>query len=188
MPVLGEIQHGFEIGKKGSRNRYIWNACGDCGKERWVLLRHNAPLNLRCHGCSNKLKRPHRKHVWMQGDKNSNWRGGRSLTKDGYIRVLTQPANFFYPMANHSYVLEHRLVMARHLGRCLQDWELVHHLNGIKTDNRLANLCLTMEQYHDKHTVNKQLQERIKHLEARVTLLEAELVLSNAEKGITNSK
>lgn len=68
----------------------------------------------------------------------------RIVTNQGYAVVLPEPDD---PVAGmtHSvsgYVLEHRLVMARHLRRPLRANETVHHLNGERADNRLENLQL----------------------------------------------
>ena len=86
---------------------------------------------------------------WKKGKRIIGKNGNQNLTTQGYIAIRAYPENPFYSMANKSrYILEHRLVMAKHLGRCLQKWEIIHHKNGIKTDNRIDNLELTMNGAH----------------------------------------
>lgn len=72
------------------------------------------------------------------GSWNGAWKGGRRTSKDGYI--LTR---FEHPRSTQSgYFLEHVLVMEAHLGRLLQEGEVVHHRNGNRKDNNINNLEL----------------------------------------------
>jgi hypothetical protein len=72
------------------------------------------------------------------GSLHKGWKGGRLLNKDGYVEIYS-PGHPNSKKHTH-YILEHRLVMEKMLGRFLSKKEVVHHKNGVKTDNRPENL------------------------------------------------
>lgn len=68
-------------------------------------------------------------------------RTSRGWTSGGY-RYVPVDADEAHLVDGSLYTAEHRLVIARHLGRPLADDENVHHRNGDRMDNRLENLEL----------------------------------------------
>lgn len=188
---VGDVVKGYDIGKaKGAYfNKFLRHACISCGKERWVQIEKGKPRTERCFPCAIK----HRKREYLRGPNNHFWKGGRHVAGYGYMTIKVYPDNFFYPMATaNGYILEHRLVMANHLGRCLHPWEIVHHKNGDRVDNRLENLELTASP--GEHSVNhsrgyrhgyiKGLRDgrlaQIRKLTDRITELESRPCLQNA--------
>jgi len=67
----------------------------------------------------------------------AKWKGGKFKT-NGYVYIW-QPN---HPNSVKKYIMEHRLVMEQYLGRYLTKKEVVHHINGIRNDNRIENLML----------------------------------------------
>lgn len=77
------------------------------------------------------------------GENHGSWKGGTWKDSNGYVWVRIAPDDPLREMANSTmYLAEHRLVMARHLGRPLTKKETVHHINGKRDDNRIENLQL----------------------------------------------
>lgn len=81
------------------------------------------------------------------GGKNCNfWNGGKGKTSRGYNLVLCPD---HHRADSRGYVLEHILVFETETGISVPAGCCIHHLNGIKDDNRIENLCMMT---HSAHT------------------------------------
>ena len=87
--------------------------------------------------CSNKCRGDWRKRNLLPINK--IWWNGGTRKNNGYIQIF----NKNHPYKNNAnYVMEHHLLMEKHLDRYLKPEEIIHHINGIKDDNRIENLIL----------------------------------------------
>lgn len=80
------------------------------------------------------------------GPENPAWRGGAITRrpKGNYIgpRYVRCPEDLLCMARSDGYIMEHRLVMARRIGRPLARTEVVNHINHNPRDNRPENLEL----------------------------------------------
>ncbi|MDD5064961.1 MAG: HNH endonuclease [Phycisphaerae bacterium] len=72
-------------------------------------------------------------------ENNGNYKGGH-INQAGYRIIYNGKRK----------ILEHRYIVEKHMGRKLKNYEIVHHINGNKTDNRVENLKIVTRSTHQK--------------------------------------
>jgi hypothetical protein len=86
------------------------------------------------HFCSNDCK-----FLAQKREQHPGWKGGRNVSH-GYIQVRNGKGRQF----------EHRVVAEAKIGRPLAPGEVVHHINGVKSDNRPENLEILSNEEHSR--------------------------------------
>lgn len=76
------------------------------------------------------------------GKDHPRWNNGRAQIASGYVLIK---------IGYKKYEFEHRLEVEKDMGRKLSPREVVHHINGIKNDNRISNLVVMTRAEHASH-------------------------------------
>lgn len=137
---IGQIASARQLNKKNCTNRFVYAVCEGCGKGRWVRLLRGKPRHRLCKSCVAKIRSTGRHR-----ELNNCWKGGQYYS-GGYVFVLKPD----HPHArDDGYIKRAWLVLEEKLGRYLLPGSDVHHINGIKDDDRPENV---IELSHSEHS------------------------------------
>lgn len=185
----GSIIHWDEYHRTAVGVRKVPVTCGRCRRKRSILdgNARKPYLTGYCYTCN----QAHLRENMPSGARHRDWKGGHFISSNGYpainIRALEGRAReIALQMARAIHgkpavIHEHRLVMALHLDRPLLREEIVHHKNGVKTDNRIENLELTNQSEHQK--MDRKYYDMWKHATTRIAELETELLRCREGRG-----
>lgn len=204
---IGDIRRRNQVGLKG-KQKVRWSKCTSCGIEKWAMVPvkedylcvscnsrkwmkeanivlNNAPhkIDCKCHRC--RIGKG-----YFKGANNPMWNGGEQKLKSGYIYSWVSDNSPYRCMCaainnRRNYVAKHRLIMAEHIGRPLLRSETVHHINGIRDDNRIENLELWSSSHQSGQRIDDQIKWAIELLKTHNYTIKKN---KHNEKRISNDK
>lgn len=130
------------------KNKYF---CKNCKDTNWLI-------QCACGKCNKIISRGSGKGYTRRfllnhgprGKQHWNYKIGVTKSSQGYLissGCYDNPKSY-----KLGTMFEHRLIMSQYLDRPLESFEEVHHINGIKTDNRIENLQLIINIEHGRLT------------------------------------
>ncbi len=113
-----------------------------------------SPMKGKTHSFATREKN-RKSHLKLFQDitKHPRYKFGKFIDAKGYVMIPTSKWRSCHSPKHNGkrqriYRLEHRVIMEKILNRSLEKYELVHHKNGIKTDNRPENLTILTNSNH----------------------------------------
>jgi len=152
--VFKKGHKGYWLGKKRSKETMLKVSIARLGKHyspstefkkghiSWIKGKHHSIKSIKKNRLAHLGKHPSKETLEKMkkyiGKKSHGWKGGKTKT-DGYLYIYSPKHPF---KTKGKYVLKHRLVMEKYIGRYLLPTEIVHHINENTQDNRIKNLFL----------------------------------------------
>lgn len=152
--------------RDGRAKRYKHHFCSRACRYKWYVGENNVN-----HG--KPMLKQVKKAIIKANTGRCPWNFKGVKKSRGYVLIF-KPEHPNAVGKDNKYMCEHRLVMEKHIGRYLYPYEIVHHINGIKDDNRIENLeLLPNNSVHNKqiqkvYLENKQLKKELTRLKLKL--------------------
>jgi hypothetical protein len=158
--ISTKLCHGCSVYKpliefRGSK----YKVCKDCQKLTWKFCgvkgcqnKHFSLGYCRTHTSRLKRKGDVEAHIPILngfGPLSTTWKGGETRLRNGRVMIYA-PAHPRASAGGGRYVFRYVLTIEKYLGRFLSDDEIVHHINGDHTDDRLENLQVMTRGEHNQ--------------------------------------
>lgn len=161
---LTELYHGRGLSTLKIAKHYDVDPTTVQKRMRQYKITYRSPSERQKLGYRKGYRRPYK------GKDNPRWNGGVRISH-GY-RLIYLPEHC---RASDNYVFEHILVWEQVHNHPLPKGWIIHHLNGIKLDNRPENLVAMPKAGHARREMGEYYKKRIREVEAKVKLLERTL-------------